>query len=111
MSPTSSPWSVTQAQPAVGISASTTQVLEGQAPVLTAHLPGDATGSVGFYNSALSGSDKGIGTAPIINGIATLTAPTRPLLLGQNPISAYYGGDQNYAANGSNPVTITVTTP
>ncbi len=101
--------SVTKAQPAVGISASTTQVVEGQAPVLTAHLPGDATGSVGFYNSALSGSDQGIGTAPIIDGIATLTAPTRPLLLGQNPVSAYYGGDQNYAANGSNPVTINVT--
>ena len=102
---------VAKAQPAVWITASTTQVVEGQAPVLTAHLPGDATGSVGFYNSALSGPDEGIGTAPIIGGIATLEAPTRPLLLGQNPVYAYYGGDQNYTANGSSPVTITVTTP
>ena len=102
---------VTKAQPAVWISASTTQVVEGQAPVLTAHLPDDATGSVGFYDSALSGSDKGIGTAPIVNGVATLTAPSRPLLLGQNSVYAYYGGDRNYAVGGSNLVTITVTTP
>jgi hypothetical protein len=102
---------VTKALPAVWIDASATQVVVGHAPVFTAHLPGDATGSVGFYDSAFSGSDKGIGTAAIINGVATLTAPTRPLLLGQNGVYAYYGGDPNYAPNGSNPITITVTTP
>ena len=102
---------VTKALPVVGISASTTQVVAGQAPVFTSRLPSDATGIVGFYDRALSGSDTGIGTAAIVNGVATLTAPTRPLPQGNNPVYAYYGGNQTYAAAGSNPVTITVAAP
>lgn len=90
------------------LNASTTHVTLGQAPVLTVQMPANATGLVGFYDFAQPGANKGIGTAPIVNGIATLTTPTRPLVLGDNPIQASYGGDANWAANDSNFVTVTV---
>lgn len=76
--------------------------------MFTVHLPADATGSVGFYNLTLPGPDQGIGVAPIIDGVATLTAPTRPLLLGRNAIRATYGGDSTYGESNSNTVTVTV---
>ena len=46
--------------------------------------------------------------APIIDGVAALTAPTRPLLLGRNAIRATYGGDSRYGESNSNTVTVTV---
>lgn len=90
------------------LSASATQVIQGQSPVFTVQLPTDATGYVGFYNVSLNSSDEGIGVAPIVNGIATLQQPTRALLVGQNVIQASYGGNAIYAANDSNQVTVTV---
>jgi hypothetical protein len=44
-------------------------------------MPADATGDVGFYNTSLPVADKGIGVAPIVDGVAALPAPTRPLRL------------------------------
>jgi len=98
-------------RPAMSLSASATQVVQGQSPVYTVHMPTGATGQIGFYDTSLPGPDKGIGLAPVVNGVATLAAPTKPLLVGQNVIQASYGGDDTYAANDSNQVTVTVTTP
>ncbi len=99
---------ITKPVASLRLTASATEVLEGQSPVFTVHLPADATGSVGFYNLTLPGPDQGIGVAPIIDGVATLTAPTRPLLLGRNAIRATYGGDSTYGESNSNTVTVTV---
>jgi hypothetical protein len=80
------------------LSASSTHVLVGEAPpVLTVPVPADATGHVGFYDAARAGDDKGIGVAPIVDGVATLGAPDRPLVLGENPIQAVYGGTRRTA--------------
>jgi hypothetical protein len=65
-------------------------------------MPTDATGTVGFYNQAQPGTDKGIVVATIKDGVATVTSPTRPLPVGTNRISAFYLGDSKYAANDSN---------
>jgi hypothetical protein len=92
----------------ITLSTSATSVMQGQAPVLTVRMPTNATGIVGFYDFAQAGANKGIGTAPIINGVATLSAPTRSLVLGENQINASFGGDSNWDANDSNFVTVTV---
>jgi hypothetical protein len=94
--------------PSMTLTASATEVLLGEAPVLTVAMPADATGTVGFYDFARPGADKGIGVAPIIDGVATLTAPDRPLVLGANPIQASYGGNEIYGPADSNIVTVTV---
>jgi uncharacterized protein YjbI with pentapeptide repeats len=102
------PAMVNRVLPAMTLTAAPAAVRPGQAPVLTVNMPLDATGSIGFYDAAQPGSDKGIGVAPINHGIARLTAPSRPLVLGNNPISASYGGDATYLANDSNKVNVTV---
>jgi hypothetical protein len=102
----------TKPRPSMVLSASTTQVEEGQpAPVFTLRMPADATGDAGFYNLSLPGPDKGMGVAPIIDGVATLRTPTRALLVGQNDIQASYLGNDKYAAHDSNTVTVTVSSP
>jgi hypothetical protein len=54
-----------------------------------------------------------IGTAPIVNGVATLTTTTLPV--GSDPISGAYSGDNNYAPVTTGPVneiiTVIGTTP
>lgn len=75
---------------------------------LTAMLPLDATGTVGFYDQSIPGPDKGIGTAKIVRGVATLTNPTRTLDVGSHRITASYGGDNRYTAADASPVTVTV---
>jgi len=92
------------------LTASATQVLASEPPVLTVRMPADATGEVGFYDFARPGADKGIGLAPIVDGVATLTAPDRPLVLGDNPIQASYGGNEIYGPGDSNIVTVVVVT-
>jgi predicted thioesterase len=66
------------------------------------------TGTVTFTNNGTV-----IGTAPIVNGVATLTTTTLPV--GSDPISAAYGGDNNYAPVTTGPVNevvvVTGTTP
>ncbi|HTT92693.1 MAG TPA: Ig-like domain-containing protein, partial [Acidimicrobiales bacterium] len=102
---------VSKASPQVTLSVNGTVFPVGSAPVsLVAQLPSDATGSVGFYDSALPGPDKGIGLAPIVDGSATLTgtALTVPLEVGTHPLYAWYGGDSDYQPAGSNAVDVTV---
>lgn len=98
-------------RPSMSLSVSVTEVTEGHSPVFTVRMPADATGEIGFYNLWLPGPDKGMGLAPIEDGVATLRTPTRALLPGQNMIQASYGGNASYAANDSNTVTVTVTAP
>jgi hypothetical protein len=103
---------VTKPRPSMVLSASATEILEGQpAPVFTLKMPADATGEIGFYNLSLPGPDKGIGVAQIVDGVAILSAPTRALLNGQNDIQASYLGNDIYAAHDSNTVTVTVSSP
>jgi predicted thioesterase len=61
------------------------------------------TGTVTFTNNGTV-----IGTAPIVNGVATLTTTTLPV--GSDPISAAYGGDNNYAPVPTGPVNEIITT-
>jgi Bacterial Ig-like domain (group 3) len=78
----------------------------GEPELLTVTMPSDATGYVGFYNAALPGPDKGIGTAPIIDGTATMPVNPERLVPGENPIHASYGGDARYLPNDSNAVIV-----
>ncbi|HTT92692.1 MAG TPA: Ig-like domain repeat protein [Acidimicrobiales bacterium] len=92
----------------ISVSASSTSLAWGQLVSLTATLPTNATGSVGFYDNSLPGPDKGIGTASIVHGQATLTDPTVPLAVGTHSLYAWYGGDTHYLGGGSAPVAVTV---
>jgi Bacterial Ig-like domain (group 3) len=87
------------------------EVESGTAPILTVTMPKDATGYIGFYDDQIPGSDKGIGVAPIVGGVATLTSPTRTLPDGTNSIHGSYNGDDNWAPNDSEPVNVTVRAP
>lgn len=80
----------------------------GQRPVLTATLPDDATGHIGFYDHSIPGTDKGIGVAEIVDGKAVLTAPGGTFDVGTHPLSASFGGDDNYAAADSAVASVTV---
>lgn len=88
-----------------------THIEPGQAPALIVEMPFDATGEIGFYDQAQPGTDKGIGVARIVHGLAILTTPYRPLLPGDNVIHASYLGDERYAANDSNTVTVRLSQP
>jgi hypothetical protein len=101
-------FSVNQTVPPMTITASSTEVYVGQPPTLTVQMPSNATGSVGFYDEDQPGTDKGIGTADLVDGVATLTTPTKTLALGVHYIHASYGGQGRYLPNDSNVVTITV---
>ena len=68
--------------------------------------PSTATGTISFLRST-GGSPTTIGTAQLVNGLATLDTTTLPV--GGWFIRATYGGDANYAAQpNSNSVTVTV---
>jgi hypothetical protein len=97
--------------PAMTLTASSTVVLTGHAPVLAVTMPARATGEVTFDDAAQPGTGKGIGLAPIVDGVATLTAPDRPLALGDNPVQASYGGNGVYGPAESNEVTLSVVGP
>jgi hypothetical protein len=99
---------VSRAVPPMTLAVSSTDVVVGEAPVLTVTMPTDATGEVGFYDRDQSGAHHGIGIAAIVDGIATLATPTKPLGVGVHPIHASYGGDASYTANDSNVVDVTV---
>jgi Bacterial Ig-like domain (group 3) len=92
------------------LTVSVTSVLRGSSPTFTVRMPRDiTTGYVGFYDDQIPGPDKGIGTADLHDGAATLTRPTRTLPEGLNAIHASYGGEEDkYAPNDSNVVTVMV---
>ncbi|HTT92429.1 MAG TPA: pentapeptide repeat-containing protein, partial [Acidimicrobiales bacterium] len=82
----------------------------GNSPTFMVKMPPDInTGYVGFYDDQIAGTDKGIGTAELHDGTATLARASRTLPDGANAIHASYGGeDRKYAPNDSNVVTVTV---
>jgi hypothetical protein len=94
----------TPALPAPAVS-NPTQVYGGTQTISETVPPG-VTGPVTFY----SGSTV-IGTAPIVNGVATITVTTLPV--GTNPITASTPGDANNnpATSPATIVTVTKTTP
>jgi hypothetical protein len=102
---------VTRRLPSMTLTATSTTAGLGYPPELIVTMPSNATGRVGFYDFDLAGADKGIGTAPLVNGVATLAEPTRNLVLGKNAIQASFGGDAIWEPADSNTVVITVTRP
>lgn len=66
--------------------------------------PSVATGTVTFYSNGTS-----IGTGTLSSGSATLTIST--LAVGSDAITTTYGGDGNYSASTSSPLTQTVNDP
>ena len=102
----------------VNTATSTTTVSWGQPIPLTATLPADATGDIGFYDDVNGGCDghtgsgslcQGLGTATLYDGTATLPNPDVPLDIGAHELHASWGGDTHYQASDSNVVTVTVT--
>ncbi len=79
------------------VSASTTQAGFGQAVVLTSTVsptaPGGVapTGNVTFFDGGVL-----LGTAPLVNGAASITT-WDGFLAGSNPVKAAYWGDANYS--------------
>ncbi|WP_263379778.1 Ig-like domain repeat protein [Granulicella paludicola] len=78
----------------------------GTTVTLTESIPGvngvTPTGSVTFtYNGTT------LGTATVVNGVATLTTTTLPI--GTDPVSATYTGDTTYAPATSGPLNVVIT--
>lgn len=90
---------------------STVTVTAGSDAPVRVQMPADATGYVGFYNADQPGPDKGVGTAELVNGVATYDIQAWYLPVGVHHISASYGGNTGWAANDSNIVTVIVTAP
>jgi hypothetical protein len=90
------------------LTASSRQVALGHPPVLTVTLPIDVTGDVAFYADS-GGTLTDLGTAPITEGVATLTPPAEKMGVGTHEVHASYGGMGRYARGDSNVVAITVT--
>jgi sugar lactone lactonase YvrE len=85
----------------VSVSASVETTVSGEPVVLTATVGADATGTVTFYDGAVV-----LGTATVSGGTAVLT--TSALAVGTHTITVSYGGDANYLAGSSLPVTVVV---
>ena len=84
------------------LSASATTINVGQSVTFTATVsPTGATGTVTFLDNGSS-----LGTGTLAAGTATLT--TSSLTAGSHSITAMYGGDSNFGASTSSPVTVTV---
>ena len=81
----------------------------GQPLTLTATVPVDETGSVGFYDSS-GAVAQGLGVAALHHGTATITLNTDDSRLhqGENQITFSTGGDAQYLANDSAPVAVTI---
>jgi len=99
---------VSRPYPSMDLRASAAEVPVGKSPTLTLTMPRDATGAVGFYDFDQPGHDKGIGVAPLVDGVARLTVPTKDLQVGVHHIQASSGEDNLYVPNDSNVVTVTV---
>ncbi len=88
---------VNMATPTITLASSLNPSTFGASVTFTATLPTDATGTVTFLDGATS-----LGTGTISSGIATLTISS--LAGGTHSITAQYGGDSNYNAAVSTPV-------
>ncbi len=108
---------VANAPAPISLSVASANVSWGQPVVLTATLPADATGSVGFYDDVNGGCEsstapgavcQGLGVAPIEDGQATLSNVTAPLGVGTHYLHASYGGDTHFLPKSSDPVTVIV---
>ncbi|MDQ3283881.1 MAG: FG-GAP-like repeat-containing protein, partial [Acidobacteriota bacterium] len=77
---------------------------------LVARVPADAAGSVTFYRGVKTEfffDVEAIGTAPIVNGVATLTAQ---LPAGRHELHAVYSGEGHYASAQSPRISRTIST-
>ena len=84
-----------QANTTVTLSAPSGSTVFGQAVTFTASLaPAAASGTVQFSDGSVA-----VGSAPIVNGIASLTVPA--LAAGSHPMQASYNGDGTYLASAS----------
>ena len=90
--------------PAPSVSSTNTTV--GSSETISETVPPGVTGPVTFYEGSTP-----IGTAPIVNGVATITVSTLPG--GTDPITASTPGDanNNSATSPATVVTVTKTTP
>jgi large repetitive protein len=99
------------ASTAVTISANASSVPSGNPVTLTATLSAinglaaNATGGVVFFN----GTSTQIGSAPITNGVATLTTST--LTQGAHTINAIYPGSSTFGYAVAPPYSLTITAP
>ncbi|WP_406694032.1 Ig-like domain-containing protein [Singulisphaera sp. Ch08] len=90
------------------LSVTPTESVSGQTVTLTAAVtatsaPGTPTGTVEFFSGQTS-----LGTATIINGVATLTTTALPVGV-NNAITAKYSGDTTFGASTSLASSVTVT--
>ncbi len=93
---------IVAASTTTALSANATETQYGDPLTLTAAVaPSGATGTVVFSNGSTV-----LGTGGVSGGVATLTTST--LNAGTYVITANYGGDGNYGASTSSPVTVTV---
>src|SRR5262249_2948188 len=121
-SSTSSPvnFTITKATTANQLSVPANGVVQGSNVTLTANITSAAFAGVGgatFPSGTVtfsSGSTQ-LGSAPVFgqqvsqNGlVATASLNTSTLPLGQNTVTAQYGGDANYLSSSAAPVTVTV---
>ena len=105
---------ITKASVTSTISLSGASITQGQNVTVTVGVAsttsGTPTGTVSFFNNGTL-----LGTGTLAGGAATYSTTTLPV--GNNVITASYGGDTNFAANtaggstGANTVTVTAPTP
>ena len=100
---------VTAEQPRMQIGVNPITIKHGQPFKITITMPANATGTLGFYDADQPGPDYGIGTAPIVNGSAVLTQPSKELAVGTHRLSASFGGDSLYLPNDTTQTVLTVT--
>jgi hypothetical protein len=100
---------VTKATPTISLSISGTNPPAGQQPTsIVAGVPADATGSIAITACPTTGPCFNIGSAPIVDGYATLSTLSPPLSNGTYRVTATYAGDSHYTANTSNTAAVTV---
>ena len=97
---------VTLPQAPMHLSASKTRIAPGESTTLTVQMPQDATGYVGFYDH--EHDHGGLGTATLVDGVATKELRADQLGVGSHLLHASYGGNERWAANDSNRVEVTV---
>jgi hypothetical protein len=88
------------------LTTSTTSVVPGQPLTLTATVSGSGTtptGTVTFTSTSTGASQGPLGTATLVNGVATYYGL---IWGGTDTVTAIYNGDSNYGSSTSNAVTV-----